>query len=332
MSPSFLTPAALPSDVRPHLCVVVDTEEEFDWTAPLTREAVDTSAIADTWRLQDVLRPYGLKPTYVIDYPVATTQASADTLAEIARRGECQIGAHVHPWVNPPYTEPVTPPNSYGCNLGEDLERSKIRVLTEAIGEHLGCQARIFKAGRYGFGATTARILEDLDYHVDLSVNPHMDFRGDGGPVFYGIDPVPATFGVRRRLLELPCTTAFIGLARRAGEALHRAASSRWLAPLRAVGVLSKSGVLNKVMLSPEGNTLDEMTRLSDALLADGVRVFSLTFHSPSLKPGCTPYVRTAADRDALLRTIDRYCDYFLGRLNGVASTPDDLYRQLCKG
>jgi hypothetical protein len=136
---------------------------------------------------------------------------------------------------------------------------------------------------------------------------------------------VVALFGDRRTLLEVPCTTGFIGAARRVGPALHRAACASWLSPLRAVGILSRSGVLNKVMLSPEGNTCDEMKALTRTLLEDGVQIFSLTLHSPSLKPGCTRYVRTAA----FLSTIDRYCAYFFGTLGGVPSTPADVFDEL---
>ena len=95
---------------------------------------------------------------------------------------------------------------------------------------------------------------------------------------------------------------------------------------LRLPGILARGRVVNKVMLSPEGNSLDEMISLTRTLLADGHRMFSLTFHSPSLRPGCTPYVRTAAERDAFLHTIDRYCRFFRDELGGVASTPADIF------
>jgi hypothetical protein len=107
---------------------------------------------------------------------------------------------------------------------------------------------------------------------------------------------------------------------------LRRLAASRPLAALRGVGVLSRAGLLDRVMLSPESSTLDELRALTTALLRDGLRVFSLTFHSPSLRPGCTPYVRTATDRDAFLHTIDRYCRYFRDELGGIASTPADIF------
>src|SRR5438045_8118530 len=110
-----------------------------------------------------------------------------------------------------------------------------------------------------------------------------MDFTSEKGPAFRGFSPAPGRFGRTRPLLELPCTTGFIGTGRKSGEPLHRLASSSALRPFRAVGILARTGLLNKVMLSPEGNTLDEMKSLTRALHDDGLRTFAMTFHSPSL-------------------------------------------------
>jgi len=331
VSPEFFTPVTVPADSPLELFVVVDTEEEFDWSAPFSRTAVGVTAIEDVRRLQAVLTRYHAIPTYVVDYPVATTASSVACLREFASRGDCHIGAHLHPWVNPPYVEPMSRSASYACNLGHDLEQHKITQLRAAIIENFGVAPRVYKAGRYGFGRTTAEILETLGFDVDASVNPHMDFRTDGGPSFEGFSVQPSWFGRQRRLLELPCTMGFVGAARRMGAALHRAASRKWLEPVRAVGVLARSGALNKVMLSPEGNTCAEMQALTEALSRDGVRTFSLTLHSSSLKPGCTAYARTVAERDGLLATIDRYCDYFFGKLGGVPGTPAGLFDRLLK-
>jgi hypothetical protein len=48
--------------------------------------------------------------------------------------------------------------------------------------------------------------------------------------------------------------------------------------------------------------------------LRNGHRVFSFTYHSPSLAPGNTPYVRSAADLRAFLQRIERYLDFLPGR------------------
>jgi hypothetical protein len=71
------------------------------------------------------------------------------------------------------------------------------------------------------------------------------------------------------------------------------------------------------------------MRELTKRLMARGLRVFTLTLHSPTLMPGNTPYTRTEAELAALLRTIDRYLGFFRGELGGRFTTPSDLYARL---
>ena len=68
-----------------------------------------------------------------------------------------------------------------------------------------------------------------------------------------------------------------------------------------------------------------EQRRLTRALLREGHRVFSFTYHSPSLAPGNTPYVRTQADLSAFLQRIDQYLDFFTGEIGGRAATPFEV-------
>jgi hypothetical protein len=100
-------PARLPEDQPPRLLVVVDTEEEFDWSRPHARENTSVTAIAAQGRAQQVFDRHGIVPTYVIDYPVAASPAAVEALRAFADRGRCRIGAHLHPWVNPPVSETV---------------------------------------------------------------------------------------------------------------------------------------------------------------------------------------------------------------------------------
>jgi hypothetical protein len=81
VTPAFFSPAPIDRATKPQIHVVVDTEEEFNWSKPFSRAEVGVTAIDDVDRLQAVLAPYTIKPTYVIDYPVASTAASAERLA-----------------------------------------------------------------------------------------------------------------------------------------------------------------------------------------------------------------------------------------------------------
>lgn len=313
----------------PQLFVIVDTEEEFDWRAPFSRANTSVRAMRHVDRLQNVLSARHIVPTYVVDFPIASQADGYAPLKAFADQGLARIGAHLHPWVTPPFSEEVNRRNSFGCCLGEALETEKIRVLASRIAESFGHYPTVYKAGRYGFGPTTASALEALGFTIDVSVNPRMDYSSEGGPSFDQFDTTPFFFGSRRRLLEIPCSTDYTGVAGPLAPELHRMLSRPSLEWTRVVGVMSRLHVVNKIMLSPEGSTLEEMKALSRSLLRRGVRTFSLTLHSPSVEPGCTPYVRTTEDLGQFLDRIAAYCDFFLGELGGVASTPEGFLASL---
>ena len=192
------------------ILVVVDTEEEFDWSAaPPTSAAVTAMHWVD--RGQKVFDRFGLKPTYVIDYPVATQPGGFERLVEIAGSGRCTIGAHPHPWVNPPVEEELSGRNTFMCNLPVALQREKLRRLCDAIGNRFGKRPTTYKAGRYGLGPSTVPVLKELGFRVDVSVCPRYSFVGEDGPSFEDFDAQP--FFLDDQLLELPCTVDFVGWA-----------------------------------------------------------------------------------------------------------------------
>ncbi len=179
----------------PSLMVVVDTEEAFDWSKPHSRAEIDVDHIRQQGRAQGLFERYGLRPTYVVDYPVATQAAGYEPLRDWMTAGRCQIGAHLHPWVNPPFDEDLSVRNTYPGNLPEPLEREKLARLTDAIETNFGRRPTIYKAGRYGIGSATGAILEQLGYEIDTSVVPRTDFRSDQGPDFSAFERIPTGSG-----------------------------------------------------------------------------------------------------------------------------------------
>jgi hypothetical protein len=312
----------------PRLLVLVDTEEEFDWDRPLSRASTGVTAMRHIGRTHRICARFGLRPTYVIDYPVASQEAGYDNLRSWVHAGECVVGAHLHPWVTPPFEEEVNGRNSFACNLPPALQVAKIRALTASIEANLAVAPRTFKAGRYGIGSPALDVIEQLGFDVDASVIPHWDFSDEEGPDFSRYTSHPFWFG-RRRMLEAPCTAGLVGWGRRAGVPLRQAAER--LKRLHAPGILARLGVVDRVLLSPELSTLDEMIAVTRALIGDGVSAFSFTFHSPSAEPGHTPYVRSDSDLQDFLRRIERYFEFFFGEIGGVATTPEDLRRELLR-
>jgi hypothetical protein len=307
---------------RPILVVVIHTEEEFDWDKPHDCNATGVAHMRHIDRAQRVFDEFGIVPNYVIDYPIATQEEAFAPLKVYADAGRALIGAHLHPWVSPPHEEEVNARNSYPGNLPKALEHEKLRVLTDRIASAFGTPPRTYLAGRYGFGPNTGEILESLGYEVDISVAASIDYSADGGPDYSGYTSHPFWFGRSRRLLGLPGSGGYVGWLRSGGTPRYRSLTRPWLRRARISGAVARLRLLERIRLSPEDYSVPEMCRLTRALLTDGVRVFVFSFHSPSVMPGGTPYVRSNAELDRFLDKCRRYFDFFLRELGGRAMTP----------
>lgn len=305
--------------------VVVDTEEEFDWAKPLARENTEVTAVAAQHRAHRIFEKFAIKPTYVVDYPVAAKPEGSTPLRELYADGRCEIGAHLHPWVNPPFEEDVNNFNSYPGNLPPPLEREKLLRLTETIEDRFGFRPTIYKAGRYGVGPATTSILEELGYTIDVSVVPGTDYHAQEGPDFSHCGARPYWFGENRRLLEIPMSAGFTGAVSGIGRNLYRWITSDAGKAVFLPGICARLRFLDRVVLTPEGITHAEHRRLTRNMLSAGHRVFSFTYHSPSLAPGFTPYVQNEHQLAAFLDRMERYFDYFMGDVGGRPATPYEI-------
>jgi hypothetical protein len=315
--------------MSPELLIVVDTEEEFDWTKPFSRESVATRSIPAQARAHDIYDRLGIVPTYVVDYPVATDPEAVRFLRVLSDAGKAEIGAHLHPWVTPPHAEPVTARNSYHCNLPPELERAKLAALTAAIEQGFGARPTAFKAGRYGYGPNTGKALAELGYRVDCSFVPHTDLSGDGGPDYRGVPDAP--HWLDNGLLEVPLTVGFLGAMPGLGEKAGWLFDSPGAERLHLPGVLARTGLVARSRLTPEGTPAAEQCRLLEAMARRGHRLFSLTYHSPSLEPGHTPYVRDAAELARFLGAIEQVLAFFRDELGGRFTTLSQVYRDFAE-
>lgn len=324
--------AELAADTPPLLTVVVDTEEEFDWEQPFNPRNRGVVSMNHLPLAQQVHEKHGVVPTYVVDYPVAEDDNSVAILKKFLVGGRAVIGAHLQPWVNPPFEEAEELINTYPGNLSFSLEYRKLARLTEMIETTIGIRPIVYKAGRYGVGPATAKILKSLGYEIDASVLPYTNLRHFGGPDFSAFPNVPFWFGEGLDLFEVPLSRGFTGLFRKLGAPLFPFMDHPLAKRLHLVGALARLGLLERITLTPEGISLDEHKRLTHALLKQGCKVFSFTYHSSSLMPGATQYVRTQTERDAFLEKMDRYFDFFLREIGGRPATlfeVRDRYRRV---
>lgn len=309
-----------PEDFGRRLVVFVDTEEEFDWSKPKRRDSTSVRAVQALPKAHRTLRGYGLKPAYLVDFPVTVTEASANVLRGFLAADECTIGTQLHPWVNPPFDETLDAVNSFVGNLPRNLERAKLKALTDAITESFGMRPIVYRAGRYGIGPNTEALLDELGYRMDTSVRPFFDYRDEGGPSFRRIEPQPYWTGPEKRLLEVPLTSTFVGGLRRLGEPLFHFGGR--IPHMR--GLMARTGLLSRVPLTPEGTSLQEALAALSVLLDSDMQLFSISFHSPSVEPGHTPYVRDSADLKRFYAWLDGVFN-FLAKAGVTPATVDDV-------
>lgn len=315
---SIACPAQVGKRIRPRpafgkrFTVFVDTEEEFDWTADFSRSARDTTAIGALPEATRRFNDLGVKPVYLCDYPVVANDGSRDIVRDLFEQGRCEVGAHLHPWVNPPHVESVSGRNSFTGNLPNELQRQKLRELTAAVIERIGTRPTVFRAGRYGLGPETMAHLAEAGYRLDTSVRSLFDYSADMGPNYLDCPCWP--WKTPEGVFELPLTAAWTGNLRRF-PSLHEASSLR--------GPLARTAMLARVPLTPEGTTGSQAVEAVKVLHGDGLDVFSLSFHSPTLAIGHTPYVSSAQDLLAFWNWWDAILNVFAQLGIEYASTPE---------
>jgi hypothetical protein len=271
--------------------LTVDTEEEFDWRGPFRRDGYGLSHVAAIPRFQAFCEALGAHPVYLVDWPVVQDALAVEIIGDAVRRGVADIGMQLHPWVNPPFDEEVCARNSYPGNLPPATEAAKFMALRDAIEAAFGFAPLIYRAGRYGIGPHSATLLKRAGIRIDTSVRSLFDYSQDGGPDFSKHPVAPYWADAERSLLELPLTSTYCGPFLPLGSVIHRAQRH---VPTFFSG-FSRFRLLERVALTPEGVSKTEALRGIGIALASELPLLVLSFHSPSLAAGNTPYAQDAA-------------------------------------
>lgn len=301
--------------MKARFVVSIDTEEDI-WghssTAPIT-----CVNIGELPRLARFFQRLHVRPTFFVSHQVLSDPSARAVVKDLAGEDGFEIGCHVHPWNTPPYDD--SPRRTMLYNLPPEVQASKIATVTRLFEEVLERHPRSFRAGRFGFGSTTAACLIEQGYGVDSSVTPFFDWTGSSGgqnyvgaPLhIYRIDPKR---GVLRddpdgRLIEVPLTGGYTRLTPDSWESVagfldHRAARALQLG---AVGAWVLA--LRRAILSPESQGVRDMVALGRRVVGSGVGHLHLFFHSSSLMPGLTPFTRTRSDVERLYDRVEEVID-----------------------
>src|SRR5579871_4718997 len=82
--------------------ITVDVEADGAWDYSTTSR-VTVENLARLPRFQALCDHFGLKPTYLCTYEVVQAEMFA-RMVEWQEAGRAEVGAHLHPWTNPPFS------------------------------------------------------------------------------------------------------------------------------------------------------------------------------------------------------------------------------------
>jgi hypothetical protein len=306
-----------------HLLIGIDTEGDNQWDAA-ARANQRFENIYALPRLHALFARHGVRPTYVITYPVATDPSSAAVLRDLCARGDCEIGAHHHAWETPPCTAEDVQRHPYAANLPLHQFEAQLASLTDAIASAVGARPVSYRSGRFGFSSAHVSALERLGYLVESSVAPLFYEAHKHGPDFveaplrpyflaYDSATAPGSSGV----LEVPVSAA---LNRRWPAALQYL-YARAPRPYTTRRVLKKLGVARVRWLRPSYSSLDDMIALARDLAHAGEPVLNLLFHSSEAIVGGSPYNRTESELQAFCDRLERFFEFARRELKASPAT-----------
>lgn len=289
--------------------LTIDTEEEWDWHAGFP---VPTYSVENTQKIpkfQSFCRKIGIKPTYFIDYTIASDPGSVAQFISPLKEGRCEIGAHLHPWGTPPIEEEICENTTHAVNLPIELVRRKLQNLTHKLADEFGERPQTFRSGRWGMNGSMLKLLHEEGYQTDSSVHPFYSdstFSYDTAPdIPYWPDWNDCTrSGSQREIFEIPVTSGFSRPQFAFCHRIHRMLSAAPWNSLRGIGILWHLKILRKLQLSPELADASNMIALVKACVNRGHRIIHMFFHSSSLLQGGSPYVVNDDDEEAFYRNI----------------------------
>jgi len=316
-----------------HLLVGIDTEGDNQWDAAARADQRFENLYALP-RLHAVFARHGIRPTYVVTYPVVKDERSADVLRGLKAGGDCEIGAHHHAWETPPCTAEDVARHPYASSLSIAQFEQQLAALTEAIAAAVGERPVSYRSGRFGFSAAHVYALERQGYQVESSVAPLFYEAHKQGPDFVEAPLTPyylaydsATSPGTSNLLEIPVSAA---LNRRMPKRLQHL-YARAPRPYTTKRILRKLGVAHVRWLRPSYSSFEDMVSLARDLARSGEPVLNLLFHSSEAIVGGSPYNRTQSELDAFCDRLERFLAFAIKELGAQPVTFVEFRRHYCR-
>lgn len=294
--------------------ITIDVEPDCDRNWKRRTPYSFSSLLVGLPILEAITRPLEIPIVFFLAPEILSDQAA---LSRLLKFHSFEIGTHLHAEYVPPEATLKIGDNvasyQFPCaDVNDQLEREKIKNMTDRISDLTGQRTVSYRAARFGADINTIESLKVLGYKIDSSVTPHIDWQKQGGPDFSSFPEQPyfvssSDFSQKsdRGLLEFPIT---IGPKRFPGLPA-RWYFYRWLRP-------------NITTLFEQKNLIRQRMKRYGP---DGTVYFNLMFHSNEMKDDCSPSLISARDFFKKLQSILSYLDSLGSDFNTLAQIYPDL-------
>jgi len=317
--------------MKRYLVITIDVEPDctpsWRYSSPLTFTGV-SEGIKN--RLQPLFNKYQVAPTYLINNVVLEDDQSCKILASL--EGKYELGTHLHP----EFIEPQKTVFDYAgkkgeancCFLAPEIEFEKINSITRLFEQRFNYRPVSFRAGRFSAGSNTIDSLSRLNYKVDTSVTPNVNWndRTREKPVDYSDFPEQPYFmkagtindeDVTGSILQVPVSiterrTSIVSELKRTYFGLRHK-----IKPVRAVWL--------RPVFSSFNNFVNIVTEFEDRYKVNEMIVYNMMFHNVEVMPGLSPYTTTEDECRRYLGDLERFF-IFCKQNNITGITLNDVY------
>jgi hypothetical protein len=292
-----------------HLLITIDTEidKSKSWKVSSDESFSSvTTGIPD--KLGTLFSKYGARPTYLLSPEVIMNDHCVETLRSTK---DCELGTHLHGDLIGP-NEHQGPMASMATDAMQssypyEIERQKMVNLTALFATRLGYKPASFRAGRFAAGLNTMKILDELNYKVDSSVTPRMDWDYPEGKANFLKAPDQPYYPQEKDMLapngkgvlEVPVTILEPEKHRKWHASVMHTVTDRlyrlqWLRPSNNTG----PGMVEVMQQTAEHYSDKKEVTLT------------MMFHSMEIMPGASPYAATEKDCQRILGNIEHALAY----------------------
>ena len=299
-----------------YFMISIDTEEN-QWDA-FNDKATVKNIECITEKFQTLCEQYGIKTTYLVNNPVIEAHSSQKIIKKLADSGNCEIGMHLHPWrLSPHIPNYQFPRDSHITNYSSDIIGEKIKKLFHEIQNLTQKPCRTFRAGRWSMSMDAMEHLFKLGVNIDTSITPYISWEKGGGNNYLQsslhsykfLSPNFLEPNENGNAYEVPPS---VGWTRGDLDTMYLIEKFINKIPLlsRAKGILYHLNLVKKVWVSPEQVNLKDMIMLCQNLMRQRQLYIHAMFHSTSLLPGASPFIRNEKELALFYAKIEKLFQY----------------------